>query len=85
VNINVHIERLVIDGIAVGPAERPRLQAAVATELQRLLAEGGIATRLATGGTLASVRGGALQLPRDAGVAVLGQRVAQAVYGGIGR
>lgn len=84
-NIQVHIERLILDGIALSAAERPRLQAAVETELGRLLVEQGIASGLESGIALDSVRGGAVQLQPEARGTGLGKQVAQAVYGGIGR
>ena len=84
-NIQVHIERLILDGVTLGVAERPQLQAAVEMELGRLLAERGIAKGLASDVALDSVRGGAVQLQSGTGGAGLGKQVAQAVYGGIGK
>ena len=83
--IEVHIERLILDGISLGVSERPRLQAAVEMELGRLLAERGMATGLVSDVALDSVRGGAVQLGRDGSGAGLGKQVAHAVYGGIGK
>lgn len=84
-NIQLHIERLILDGVALGAAEQPRFQAAVEMELGRLLAERGIASGLENGVTLDSVRGGAVQCRRAGGGTGLGKQLAQAVYGGIGR
>jgi hypothetical protein len=84
-NIQLHIERLILDGVALSAAERPRFQASVEIELGRLLAERGIAGGLENGLALDKVRGGAVQLTRDGGGTGLGKQVAQAVYGGIGR
>ena len=84
-NINVHIERLILDGVALGAGEGPRLKAAVEMELGRLLGERGMANGLASDVAVDSVRGGAVQLGRDVGGAGLGKQVAQAVYGGIGK
>lgn len=84
-NIQVHIERLILDEVTLGAAERPGLRLAVEAELGRLLAERGIASGLESGVALDSVRGGAVQLTRGAGATGLGKQVAQAVYGGIGR
>ena len=81
-NIQLHIERLILDGIALGAGERPGLQAAVEMELGRLLAERGIADGLASGVALDSVRGGAVQLTGAPGASGLGNQVARAVYGG---
>lgn len=82
-NIRLHIERLVLDGVALAPHERPHLQAAVEAELARLLAEGGVAGDLRQGGALASVRAGEFQLAQENHPDHLGRQIAQAVYGGI--
>lgn len=84
-NIQVHIERLILDGVALGVGEGPRLQAAVEMELGRLLGERGIANGLVSDVAVDSVRGGAVQLRLNVGSAALGKQVAQAVYGGIGK
>jgi hypothetical protein len=84
VNIKVHIERLVLDGIEVLPHQQPVLQAAVEGELVRLLADGRVAPGLLNGGALASVPGGAVKLAGDGDPARLGRQIARAVQGGIG-
>lgn len=84
VNINVHIEQLVLDGIEMPMHQQPVLQAAVERELARLLADGRMAPGLLSGGALASVPGGALQLARDGDPARLGRQIARAVQRGIG-
>jgi hypothetical protein len=84
-NINLQIERLVLDGISLLPSERPLLQAAVETELMRLLASGGLNDALRSGGALYSVRAAGIQLANDGNTAQLGEQIAGAVYGGIGK
>jgi hypothetical protein len=84
-NINLHIERLVLDGIPLGPGQRPLLQAAVETELTRLLANGGLSDAIQSGGALYNVRTASIQLANDGSPARLGERIAGAVYGGIGK
>ena len=83
--IDLHIERLVLDGIDVGPAQRPHLQAAVEAELGRLLAEGGIGDGLAGGGAVPAVRAEGFALSADGSPVSLGQQIARSVYGGIGK
>jgi len=51
-NLEVRIGRLVLEGIALAPEQRPRVQAALEAELARLLAEGGLAPALLAGGAL---------------------------------
>lgn len=84
-NINVHIKRLVLDGISVSPGQRPHLQAAVEAELARLLAADGLAHSLLAGGAVPHVPAGAIQLTRESDPTHLGQQIARAVYRGIGR
>jgi hypothetical protein len=83
-NINVHIERLVLDGIAIPAHQRPLLQAATEAELARLLAINGLAPHLLSGGAMPHVPVGSIQLAAGSKPAQLGQQIAQAVYGGIG-
>lgn len=84
-NVNLHIERLILDGVAETTLDRAALQAAVTAELTRLLTEGGLHPDLIGGGARATVRGGGVQPLAGGGADVLGQQIAQAVYGGIGR
>lgn len=84
-NINLHIDRLVLDGIPLVPGERPLLQAAVEAELTRLLANGGLSDALQSGGALYSVQAGRIQLTNNGSPARLGEQIAGAVYGGIGK
>ena len=84
-NINLHIERLILDGLAVAPAHRALVQAAVEAELSRLLTAGGLHASLQSGIALPSVRAGALQLNADSNPKQIGQQIARAVYGGIGQ
>lgn len=84
-NINLHIERLVLDGISPSPGERPLLQASVEKELTRLLASGGLSDALQSGGALYNVRTAGIQLANEVGPTRLGEQIAGAVYGGIGK
>ncbi len=84
-NVNLHIERLVLDGIEVEPAGRPVLQAALAAELGRLLAQGGVGPALAAGGAVPALRADGFQLSGTPNPRHLGRQIARAVFGGIGR
>jgi hypothetical protein len=84
-NIKLHIERLILDGISPSPVEPPLLQAAIEAGLTRLLANGGLSDALQSGGALDNVRTAGIQLTRDGGPAQLGEQIAGAVYGGIGK
>ena len=83
-NINVHIERLVLEGLPVSHARGPLVGAAVETELARLLSAGGLGLSLQSGGARPSVPVSAVPLTATK-PAQLGQQIAKAVYQGIGR
>jgi hypothetical protein len=83
-HINLHIDRVVLEGFDLGPQQRARLGAAIEAELARLLAAGGLAQGLAAGGALPSIRAGAFQLAPDGDPQRMGAQIAQSVYGGIG-
>jgi hypothetical protein len=83
-SINVHIERLILDGLSVSDAQSPIIGAAVERELARLLATGGLERSLQDGGAWASVPVSNIQLTAGK-PAHLGQQIAAALYGGIGQ
>ena len=81
-NIHLHIERLVLDGVAV---DQPRiLRRALERELTSRLMEGGLLPELRSGGAVPHVRGGAIELSQRSHPARLGSQIAGAVYRGIG-
>ena len=80
-NITLHIERVVLDGITMAPRDRPLFQAALEAELGRLLGDTGLAPALQGGGSIASLPGGGVS-SRTTG-ADLGRQVGRAVYGAI--
>lgn len=84
-HINLHIERMVLDGISLSRGEHSLLQAAVERQLTCLLTSRGLSDALQSGGALYSMRTAGIQLEADAGPARLGERIAGAVYGGIGK
>ena len=49
-SIAIQIDRLVLDGWELGPGQERRLRAALADELERLLATGGLHEALLAGG-----------------------------------
>ena len=83
--INVHIERLVLDGkLPVTSAQRPQVQAAVQAELGRLLADG-LSHELQGGSVAPRIQGGAASLRGDSSPRRFGVEIAKAVHQGIGR
>ena len=83
-NINLHIERLVLDGVNIAPGQGQLLRAGVETELARLLTGGGLAPSLAEGINLSRVYTDGIEITGNNNPAQLGRQVAQSVYGGIG-
>jgi hypothetical protein len=84
-NINLHIERLVLDGLPVARHDAPLVQAAVEAELSRLLTARGLSPSLSQDGALPAVRGDSLQLASESSPSQLGTQIAQAVYGGLSK
>jgi hypothetical protein len=84
-NIELHIERLVLEGVELAPGQGRLLQAAVEAELVRLLGSGGIARPLVHGAALSRVNADAIQMTNEAGAAGLGTQIAASIYSGIGR
>ncbi len=82
VNVNLHIERLILDGIDVEPAQRPVLQAVVEAELGRLIAEGGVGGLAA--GAVPAVRADGFQMSGEGIRASSGGRSRGRCMGGLG-
>lgn len=84
-NIHVHIERLILEGLPVEQRQTPQVQAVVEAELARLLAGGGLAPAWQSGGATPRVVAGDIQLPGQQNPTHVGRQIAGAVYRGIGR
>ena len=82
-NINLHIERLVLDGVNITADQHHLLQASVTTELGRMLTEGGVSSSLAQEAAVSRISANGIQLT-DNNPVQLGQNIAQSVYRGIG-
>jgi hypothetical protein len=83
-NIQIYIDRLILDGISLPHVQRPLLQAAVEAELGRLLTEGGVGAEWRSGGAVPSLSTPAIQLSPDSSPTQWGHQIAHAVYRGIG-
>ena len=81
-NVNLHIESIVLEGIDVSRREQPLLQEAIQSELSRLLATQGFSP-----GTLAQAHltANPIQLSEQNQPAQLGQQIATSVYQGLNR
>ena len=83
--INLHIERLILDGLPISPDQKHLVQASVEAELSRMLSEGGLAQELASGGAVPSVGAGEIQVASGEASHGLGKKIAKSLYKGIGR
>ena len=82
-NIRMHIDRIVLDGVDIAPHQRHVLQAAVATELSRLLTESGIPAGFQHAGNPALILAPPLHLKSSPDAMVLGAQVGAGVYSAI--
>ena len=82
-NINLHIERLVLDGIELSSRQIDLLQTSLTNELTQMFARGELAPKLAGGASLKSVAAESISMSNKS-PQLLGQKVAHSVYGGIG-
>jgi hypothetical protein len=82
--IDLHIERLILDGLPVTSLQGPQLRAAIEKELARLLVEQGLSDELRGGIAVPGVRAGSIRFGRDERPERLGQSIARAVHEGIG-
>jgi hypothetical protein len=82
-NINLHIERLILDGLPLEARDGAAVRAAVETELARLLSHNDGATSRQTGGATPSVRADAIQVTAQSSPTQIGQQIAGSIYGGI--
>lgn len=82
-NINLHIDRLVLDGIPLDSHQRSVLQQALQGELTRLLANGNLNPDFAGGIAIYRLTVPGIQLGENLQPTQLGQQIAGALYGGI--
>ncbi len=82
-NVELHIERLILHGVA--PGERYRVGAAVERELARLIEESGLPDQLTQGGARARLDAGSFAIDPGMPADALGAAIARAVYGGLSR
>jgi hypothetical protein len=79
--INLHIERIILDGIDLAPSDYHVLQTALQAELTRLLSNGSITDDLIGAGTVPHINAGTLTVTENSTPAEIGTLLAQTVYG----
>jgi hypothetical protein len=82
--INLHIERLVLNGLPIARQQEPLIQEAVQAELARLLSQSNSLSG-AGGGATPVVRGPGFQVGSHVRPEHLGRQIAESVYGSITR
>lgn len=82
-NINLQIERLVLDGVSLESHQRPMLKTSLETELGRLLAKNGIASGLQIGGAFNTIQTTSIDIGKINEPSHLARQIARSVYGGI--
>jgi hypothetical protein len=83
--IDLSIDRLALDGLALGPREARAARTAVEAELSRLLTEAhDLPARLARGGAVGRLSRTPLQIDTYTNPTDLGTQIARALYTGMG-
>lgn len=80
-NVNLHIDSIVLDGIDLAPGDNRLLQQIVSRELTTLFTREGLATSHRNAGEFGSISGGAIRLGAT-GTASLGQQLAHSILHG---
>jgi hypothetical protein len=80
--VNLHIERLILNGLPIERAQGPLVKAALEVELTRLLAEGGLGAELTSGGAVPAIKADSIELI-DGSPTLMGRQIARSVYGGM--
>lgn len=81
--INLHIERLVLEGMRLEPGHHELLQATIESELMGLIEARGLGGEIFAGGARPSIAANGIQLDSGYSSVQLGQQIAQSVYGGL--
>lgn len=84
-NIRLHIERLILDGLPLSNAQGRIVQASVESELARLLSENGLSHEFSAGGAVPSVGVKGFQTTDQDSPTHIGRLIARSAYGGIGK
>lgn len=83
-NIRLHIEQLVLEGLPVSQRQGELVMAAVQHELGRLLASEALHSQWASGAAVHTMQGTSIRTTDAASPMRLGERIAGSVVAGIG-
>jgi hypothetical protein len=81
-DINLHIERLVLEGVDTATGQSDLLQASVVNELTQLLNRGGLASNFNSGASLDQITTKDIQLT-DGKPQAFGQQIAKVLHRGL--
>ena len=84
-NVNLNIERLVLEGFSLRPGEQLLVRAAAERELSRLITERGLSSELLSGGAVPRLNAPDISLKGGESPRQVGRQIARALYGGIGK
>ena len=82
-NLNLHIERLVIDGIGIDPRQVDNLKSAVQSVLARRLQIHGLGSAMQPHRKQQPVNGGSISISNNPEPERLGQQIGDAVFRGL--
>jgi len=85
VTLNIHIDRLVLEGFDYSPGDVVRFESALSAELTRRFSLNGIPEELRSGGSVDALRPTNVSLPPQPTPAQSGRAIALAIHGGIGK
>lgn len=80
-NVNLHIDSIILDGLDLAAGQREFLQQVVANELTTLFAREGLATSHGNASEVGSISGGTICLGAT-GPTLLGHQLAQSIHQG---
>jgi hypothetical protein len=80
-SVHIHVERLVLEGLALGPHEGRAVSRAIRQELARLVDAHGL--ELSDGFAAASAQGGSVFFDGDVTPQAAGRRIAAALFGAL--
>lgn len=84
-NLNLHIERLILDGLPLGDGQGAQVQQAVERELTWLLMAGELQNAWQSGGNVHRLQTAGIQIAQETRPTRLGEQIAGAVYGGLSK
>jgi hypothetical protein len=82
-SIHLHIDRLVLEGLPLSQGDGPLLQAALESELTRLMGDG-LSPELAESAAVPRLKAQGIEVAPSDGPGIIGKKIAGSVYGGLG-